>query len=73
MKMTVRQNDVRESFEVLSKEFNLRISQEMDSMMSRAITTALAERVVPEIQNIANSMSSAGHGDNEDSMSLNSQ
>ena len=45
-------------------------SQEMDSMMSmmhsqinRAITTAIAERVIPEIQNIANSMSSTGHRD----------
>ena len=57
---SVRQNDVRQSFEALSNEFNLRLSQEMDSMMSmthsqinRAITTAIAQRVIPEIQNIA--------------------
>ena len=77
---SVRQNDVRQSFEALSNEFNLRLSQEMDSMMSmmhsqinRAITTATVERVIPEIQNIANSMSSTGHRDSEDSMFPNSQ
>ena len=64
----LRQNEVRQPFEVFSSEFNLRLPQEMDSMMSmmrsqinRAITTAIAERVIPEIQNIANSMSSTGH------------
>ena len=77
---SVRQNDVRQSFEALSNEFNLRLSQEMDSMMfmmhrqiNRAITTLIAERVTPEIQNIANSMSSTGHRDTEDSVSPNSQ
>ena len=77
---SVRQNDVRQSFEVLSNEFNLRLFQEMDSMMSimhsqinRAITTAIAERVIPEIQNIANSKSSTGHRDTEASMSPDSQ
>ena len=75
-----RQNDVRQSFEALSNEFNLRLSQEMDSMMSMrhsqinsAITIAIAERVIPEIQNIAYSGSSAGHRDTEDSMSPNSK
>ena len=77
---SVRQNEVRQSFEALSNGFILRLSQEMDSMMSimhsqinRAITTAIAERVIPEIQNIANSMSSTGHRDTEASMSPNSQ
>ena len=53
---SLRQNDVRQSFETFSNEFNLRLSQEMDSTMSmmhsqinRAITTAIAERVIPEI------------------------
>ena len=72
-----RQNDVRQSFETFSYEFILMLSQEMDSMMhgqiNRAITTALAERVIPEIQNIANSISSTGHRDTEASMSPNSQ
>ena len=52
----------------------------MDSMMSmmhsqinRAITTAIAERVIPEIQNIANSMSSTGHRDTEANSSPSSQ
>ena len=76
----LRQNEVRQSFEVFSSEFNLRLSQEMESMMSimhsqinRAISTAIAERVIPEIQNIANSMSSMGHRDTEASSSPNSQ
>ena len=74
------QNEVRQSFETFSNEFNLRLSQEMDSMISmmhnqinRAITTAIAERVIPEIQNIANSMSSTGHRDTEASSSPSSQ
>ena len=77
---SLRQNEVRQSFEAFSSEFNLRLSQEMDSMMSmmhnqinRAIITAIAERVIPEIQNIANSMSSTGHRDTEASLSPNSQ
>ena len=76
----LRQNEFRQSFETFSNEFNLRLSQEMDSMMSmmhsqinRAITAAIAERVVPEIQNTANSMSSTGHRDTEASLSPNSQ
>ena len=76
----LRQNDVRQSFETLSNEFNLRLSQEMDSMMSmmhsqmnRAITTAIAERVIPENQNIVSSMSSSGNRDTEASMSPGSQ
>ena len=77
---SLRQNDVRQSFEALSNEFNLRLSQEMDSMMSmmhspinRAITTAIVERVIPEIHSIANLMSYTGHRDTEASMSPNSQ
>ena len=76
----LRQNEVRQSFEAFSSEFNLRLSQEMESMMSlmhsqinRAISTAIAERVIPEIPNIANSMSSMGHRDTEASSSPNSQ
>ena len=30
----LRQNEVRQSFETFSNEFNLRLSHEMDSMMS---------------------------------------
>ena len=75
-----RQNDVRQSFETFSNEFNLRLSQEMDSMMAmvhnqinRAISTAISEKVLPEIQNIVSSMSSSGNRDSEASMSPSSQ
>ena len=75
-----RQNEVRQSFETFTTEFNLRLSQEMDSMVSmvhnqinRAISTAISERVIPEIQNIVSSMSSSGNRDTEDSMSPSSQ
>ena len=58
----------------------MRLSQEMGSMMSmmhsqinRAISTAIAERVIPEIQNIVSSMSSPGNWDTEASSSPNSQ
>ena len=75
-----RQNDVRQSFETFSNEFNLRLSQEMDSMMAmvhsqinRAISTAISEKVLPEIQNIVSSISSSGNRDTEASMSPSSQ
>ena len=73
-------NDIRQSFETFSNEFNLRLSQEMDSMMAmvhsqinRAISTAISEKVLPEIQNIVSSMSSSGNRDTEASMSPDSQ
>ena len=76
----LRQNAIRQSFEFFSNEFNFRLSQEMDSMMSmmhsqinRVITTAIAERVIPEIQKIANLMSSTGHRDTEASLSPSNQ
>ena len=76
----IRQSDFRQSFEIFTNEFILRLSQEMDSMMSmvhnqinRTITTAISERVIPEIQNIVSSMSSSGNRDTEASMSPSSQ
>ena len=76
----LRQNEVRQSFETFTNEFNLRLSQEMDSMMSmvhnqinRAISTAISERGIPEIQNIVSSMSSSGNRDTEARMSPSSQ
>ena len=73
-------NDIRQSFETFSNEINLRLSQEMDSMLSmvhnqinRAISTAISERVIPEIQNIVSSMSSSGNRDTEASISPSSQ
>ena len=75
-----RQSDVRQSFEMFSNEFNLRLSQEMDSLMSmmhsqinRAISNAISESLIPEIQNIVSSMSSSGNRDTEASVSPNSQ
>ena len=57
----------------------MRLPQEMDSMMSllhsqinRAISTAITERVTPEIQNIVSSISSSGNRDTEASSSPNS-
>ena len=75
-----RQNDSRQSLETFSNEFNLRLSQKMDSMISmmhsqinRAISNAITERVIPEIQNIVISMPSSGNRDTEASVSPNSQ
>ena len=77
---SLNQNEVRQSFENFTSEFNLRLSQEMDSMLSmvhsqinREINTALSERVIPEFQNIVRSMSSSGNRDTEASMSRCSQ
>ena len=75
-----RQNGVRQSFETFSNEVNLRLSHEMDSMMSmmhsqinRVINNAIAEKVIPEIQNIVSYMSSSGNRDTEASVSPISQ
>ena len=57
------QDIFQETMETLTSEFNMRLSQEMDSMMSmmhnqiiRTISTAIADRVIPEIQKIVSSM-----------------
>ena len=70
----------QETIKPFTSEFNMRFSQKMDSMMSimhtqinRAITSAIAERVIPEIQNIVNSMSSSGNRDTESGLSPDSQ
>ena len=66
--------------ETFTSEIIMRLSQEMDSMMfvmygqkTRAINTAIEERVIPEIQNMVSSMSSSGNPDTETSLSPNSQ
>ena len=78
--MIPRQHRVQETMETFTSEFNMRHSQEMDSMMSmmhsqinRAISTAIAKRVIPEIQKIASSMSSSRNRDTEASLSPDSQ
>ena len=62
----------QETMETFTSEFKMRLSQHMDSMMSmmhnqinRAISAAIAERVIPEIQNIASSMPSSGYRNTE--------
>ena len=61
--MIPRYDRFQETIETFTSEFNMRLSQEMDLMMSmmhnqinRAISAAIAERVIPEIQNILGSM-----------------
>ena len=75
-----RQDRFQETMETFTSEFNIRLSPEMDSMMSmmhnqinRAISAAIAERVNPEIQNKVSSMSSSGNRDTEASSSPNSK
>ena len=43
------------------------------NQINRAISTAISERVIPEIQNIVSSMSSSGIRDTETSLSPGSQ
>ena len=75
-----RQDRSQETIETITSEFNMRLSQEMGSMMSmmhslinRAINTAIAEKVIPEYLNMVSSMSSLGNRDTEASSSPNSQ
>ena len=65
--------------ETFTNEINLRLSQETDSMMSmmqsqinRAISSAIAERVITEIQNMVRLLSS-GNRDTESVLSSNDQ
>ena len=62
------QDRFQETIETFTSEFNMRLSQKMEAMMSmihtqinRALTSAIAERVIPEIQNIVSFMSSSGN------------
>ena len=78
--MISRQERFQETMETFTSEFNMRLFQEMDSIMSmmhsqinRAISAAIAERVIPEIQNIVRSMSFSGNLDTEVTSSPNSQ
>ena len=75
-----RQDRFQETMKTFTSEYNMRQSLEMDSMMSmmhsqiyRAISATIAERVLPEIQNVVSSMSSAGNHDTEASLAPNSQ
>ena len=71
---------MRDYMETFSNQFNLRLSQEMDSMIAmmqsqinRGISSAITDRIIPEIKNIMSSMSSSGNRDTEASSSPNSQ
>ena len=71
-KYASRQNGAREYMETFPNEFNLRLSQEMDSTMAmmhfginRAISSALFDRVISEKGNIVSSMSSSENRDTE--------
>ena len=73
-----RQDRFQETMETFTSEINMRLSQELHmSMMygqiNRAINTAIAERVIPEIQNMVSSMSSSGNRVTEASLSHLSQ
>ena len=64
--MIPRRDRFQETMETLTSEFNMKLFQEKDSMMymmhnqiNIATNTAIAERVIPEIQNIVSSMSSS--------------
>ena len=69
----------RQSMELLSVELNLRLSQVTDSLMNslqvqitRAINSAINDKLVPEIQNIMGTLSS-GQRDTESGSSPNNQ
>ena len=72
-----KQDRILESIQTFSNKINMRLSQEMDAMMSmmhsqnkRAISSAFSERVIPEIQSIISSISS-GNRDTESGSSSN--
>ena len=73
------QDMFHETMETFTSDFNVRLSHVRDSMIAmmhsqinRAINTAMAGRVRPEIQNMVSSLSSSGNRDNEASSSPNS-
>ena len=70
------QDRFKGTLEPFTSDFNMRVSQEMDSMMSMMhtqINTAIVVRVIQEIQNIVSSMSSSGNRDTESGLSPDSQ
>ena len=74
------QDRFQETMETFTSEFNMRLSQDMDTMLcilysqiNRAISSTLAERVLPEIQNIVSSMSSSRNSDTESGLSPDNQ
>ena len=75
-----KQDRFQETMETFTIDFNKRCSQEMDSLMSmmhshinRATSSTIAERVLPEIQNIVRSMSYSRNRDTESGLFPDSQ
>ena len=65
----VRESRLIESINTLSGEINDRMSREMEAMMdlmqsqiTRAISSAISERVIPEIQNMVENLPLGQHG-----------
>ena len=65
----VRESRLVESINMLSGEMNARMSREMKAMMdlmqsqiSRPISSAISERIIPEIQNMAENLPLSQHG-----------
>ena len=63
VQLGIRQDGLAESIEILSNELIARLSQEMDSLMNlmqtqnyRAISSAINDILLPEIQNIMSSL-----------------
>ena len=74
-----RQDRFLESMDIFANEIKLRLSQDLNSMMSmmhshiiRTVSSAIAESVNPEIQNMVRSLSS-GNRDTESGLSSNNQ
>ena len=65
----VREGRLIESINVLSGEMNARMSREMETMMelmhtqiSRAINSAISERIIPELQNMVGTLPLSHYG-----------
>ena len=65
----VREGRLIESINVLSGEMNARMSREMETMMelmhtqiSRAINSAISERIIPELQNMVGTLPLSRYG-----------
>ena len=65
----VRESRLIESINTLSGEINARMSREMETMMdlmqtqiTRAISSAMSERIIPEIQNMVENLPLGQHG-----------
>ena len=65
----VRESTLMESINMLSGEMNARMSREMETMtdlmhtqISRAFSSAISERIIPELQNMVEKLPLSQHG-----------